>query len=91
MKIEKLDEKWMQTKNLIFHEQGRPKNPNATTRIFTVQSRQSAVMLGTIKWFPHWRQYVFFPVNVILDRTCMRELADFCELKTQEHREKAKA
>lgn len=88
--IETVDEKWSQTKNLFFQDTG-PVMPGARTRLFTVRHRVSNDFLGEVRWYAHWRQYVFMPVNAIFDRHCLREIADFCETKTLEQRAKAKA
>lgn len=83
--IETVDEQWCQTPHLYFKDVGYVR-PGARTRVFRVSSRQSGAELGEIKWYPHWRQYTFFPVNAIFDRHCLREVAEFCESKTMEHR-----
>lgn len=50
------------------------------------------VKLGTVKWFGRWRQYGFFPEpNTVYERQCLRDIADFCETKTQAQRDAARA
>lgn len=48
----------------------------------------STVHLGEISWYGPWRAYTFMTSDRhnILDKKCLREIADFCEAKTQEHR-----
>lgn len=45
--------------------------------------------LGLVFWYSHWRKYTFYAgEKPILDPGCLRELAEFCEQKTKEHKEK---
>lgn len=49
------------------------------------------MLLGTVAWYGRWRQYAFCPVhNSVFEKTCLRDLAKFCELKTQAHRRRKK-
>ena len=44
--------------------------------------------LGEIRWQASWRRYAFFPqVCTVYDESCLRTLADYCQMKTQDHRE----
>jgi hypothetical protein len=39
--------------------------------------------LGEVKWFSHWRRYVFFPAQgKLFDAECLRAIAFFCERAT---------
>lgn len=43
--------------------------------------------LGEIRWFARWYQYSFFPAaNTVFEKTCLRDIAAFCEDKTKEHK-----
>lgn len=43
--------------------------------------------LGQIKWWSPWRRYCFFPnPDTVFEQVCMREIADFVENKTREHK-----
>jgi len=43
--------------------------------------------LGEIKWFAKWRKYSFFPEpDCIFEETCMRDLSQFIEDRTLEHK-----
>jgi hypothetical protein len=43
--------------------------------------------LGTIKWSGPWRKYVFRTIeNCEFDGGCLREITEFCEGKTKEHK-----
>jgi len=62
------------------------KSESGKTNIWKIIS--SSIEIGTVKWFGHWRKYVFYPAdNVLFDTTCLREISDFLSAKTQEHKE----
>lgn len=63
----------------------------AKTRKYAVISRRDWRLAGYVKYFPQSRQYVFFPLNCLLDKDCLREVADFCVEVTLAHRGKRKA
>jgi hypothetical protein len=49
-------------------------------------------LLGQVKWFGRWRAYAFFPcADTVYERTCLRDLAQFCERQTYEHRSRKEA
>lgn len=84
--IEQIDDKWYRGKFLLIKDQGLVR-PGGKTKVFAVQSNVDSSYLGCIKWFTTWRQYVFYPVpGAAFDKKCLRELADFCEMKNKEHR-----
>ena len=57
------------------------------TRLWRVMSGPS--QLGMIEWFAAWRKYCFFPgYPIIFDQACLREIADFIELCTAQHKAK---
>jgi hypothetical protein len=44
--------------------------------------------LGLVKWYGPWRTYAFFPTpNTYFEKTCLREIALFCELLTKKHKQ----
>lgn len=44
-------------------------------------------VLGEVKWFGRWRCYSFFPKeSTVYERTCLRDIALFCEVETSRHR-----
>lgn len=58
------------------------------TKIWNIFSRSGVI--GAIAWYGPWRKYcVEFGRNVVLDCGCLREVADFCETKTREHKSKS--
>lgn len=88
MGIVKLDNLCEQGDNLNYRDIGKA-NPKAVTRIYSVRSRHCGNLLGHVKWYAQWRQYVFFPdANMIFDPKCLTEIAEYCKLKTVEQRER---
>lgn len=47
--------------------------------------------LGEIRWRGAWRKYAFFPEpDTVFEQDCLRDIAQFCEDKTREHKEAKK-
>jgi hypothetical protein len=56
------------------------------TKLWGIQSLGGNV-LGMVSWFAAWRKYTFSPEHgTIFDPSCLREIADFVEAKTKEHK-----
>lgn len=70
-----------------FHQ----RSPSGKTKVWYVHGigvRQQGAgdILGYIHWFGRWRKYVFSPMpNRILEKDCLRLIADFCERQTKKH------
>ena len=64
--------------------------PSATgrTQVWVVRAKGGAPLaLGSVKWFGRWRCYAFFPLgDTVFERECLRDIAEFCEARTVEHR-----
>lgn len=45
--------------------------------------------LGQVRWYNPWRRYCFMPQDhtCVFEQVCLREIADFVETKTREHKE----
>ena len=57
------------------------------TASWAVLAKADHVFLGTVKWFARWYQYSFFPqIDTVFERTCLRDIADFCETETKSYR-----
>ena len=68
-----------------------PHFPKPKTRTWLVCSLEGAGLLGDIGWFGRWRCYSFFPgLGTVYEKKCLREIADFCDRKTKEHRQDLK-
>lgn len=76
-----------------FHDGGR--SPSGKTAIWFVYAKGRDLrggQLGQIAWFGRWRCYGFFPLaGTVYERTCLRDIADFCERETAAHRERKAA
>lgn len=66
-----------ETKFLRFVEQ--PILPNRKALRIYVMNRSNDAVLGEIKWYGAWRQYCFFPHEVILSYECLEDIAKVCE------------
>jgi hypothetical protein len=58
----------------------------APTHRYLVNTRTSGAVIGEIKWYSQWRKYAFFPTDAIFEQNCLRDIADFLELVTVEHK-----
>jgi hypothetical protein len=69
-------------------------SPGGKTSAWRVQSSYKGhedMQLGTVAWFGRWRKYGFFPPqnrSTVFEEVCLREIAEFCETQTKEHRAK---
>ena len=59
------------------------------TKIWRITAKDDdSDFLGWIKWYGAWRCYGFFPYallssNLVLEKQCLRDIADFCEEQTK--------
>ena len=78
------DKRWYRTLHLDYFDRGRV-NKKGKTKQFDVISRTNRSVLGTIRWWAGLKSYCFFPLNLTLYTDCrLREIAQFCEERTQE-------
>jgi hypothetical protein len=64
-----------------------PAPPNPKTKVWYVATATQDSYLGKIAWFGRWRCYSFFPnQGTIFEKTCLRDIADFCEEQTKAQR-----
>lgn len=60
-------------------------NGDKKTKRWDVHS--GGAWLGDVKWFGRWRNYCYFPApDVVMDKSCLREVADFCESESKAFR-----
>lgn len=79
---------------IVFVDEGVPSG--AKTRVYRVQTKadfataaSEPTILGTVKWFTRWRKYAFFPcIQTVYEQKCLRDIANFCETVTREHKAK---
>jgi hypothetical protein len=54
---------------------------------YHVMARDGSDCLGSVNWFGRWRCYVFNPwPGTVFEQKCLREIAEFCDRLTKEHR-----
>lgn len=53
------------------------------TSYWTVRSVRHGDLLGDIKWYGPWRQYVFEPFNAIFNKQCLNDISTFIEARMQ--------
>jgi hypothetical protein len=90
MPFKRFDDKLVQGEHLNFQDKGIV-SKGAKTHKFAVNSRYDHSFLGYVRYKAQWRQYVLFPLNCVLNKDCLREVADYCEAVTAAHREKRQA
>ena|SRR2546426_700037 len=57
------------------------------TMIWRVENELDRIFLGSVKWFSKWRTYAFdAEPDIVFEKTCLRDIAQFCEELTEEHR-----
>lgn len=88
--MKRIDDREVQGVFLSFEDKGYV-TKGAKTKKFAVINRFNHTLLGYVKYFAQWRQYCFFPLNCILHKDCLDEVATFCRETTLAHREKRKA
>jgi hypothetical protein len=85
--LTELDKSWTQGAFLNFRDDGKCSSYKAKTRVFAVISRVTSATLGVVKWYSKWRKYTYQPIDwIVLDAGCLKEIAEFCELKTNEQK-----
>lgn len=63
-------------------------SPTGKTKIWEVLTKEERpITLGSVKWFGRWRAYAFHPEHdTLFEKSCLRDIADFCEYETINHR-----
>lgn len=65
--------------------------PGVTKRWY-IRAINAGACIGRISWSTAWRKYVLGPAYPTdWDEACLREVADFLETQTREHKDAAKA
>jgi hypothetical protein len=74
----------------ITFRQEPPPRSGKTGRWSVRSSQDSTVVLGGVGWYAPWRRYCFFPTpGTCLEQVCLREVADFVEARTSEHKKRS--
>jgi hypothetical protein len=64
-----------------------PRRKDAATKVIEVINVRHETLLGTIKWWGAWRQYVFVPEpRCVFNPECLNVIAHRVEGLTKEHR-----
>lgn len=63
------------------------------TRSWIVQPKDGTAKIGWVRWHGAWRKYCFFSEGYpcIFEEVCLRDIAEFVEARTREHRAARKA
>jgi hypothetical protein len=82
--LTRTDDKWVSSGFLLFKDMGKLIR-GGKTHEWAVFNRKH-LRLGEVKWLRHWRSYGFFPKpETAFDKTCLRDIAEFCEELTKAH------
>ena len=61
--------------------------PKPKTKVWAVLS-QGGAEIGTVCWYGPWRKYCFMPAySSVFEQVCLREIAQFCETETRNHKQ----
>lgn len=63
--------------------------PSRLTKVWVLNGSDNSP-LGQIRWYSAWRQYTFWPngnLAIVLNATCLDDIAKFTRAKTQAHME----
>ena len=61
-------------------------NSGPAERSWDIHSKKN-FLLGSVAWLASWRRYVFVPANnVMFEEQCLRDIAQFIESATKEHK-----
>jgi hypothetical protein len=74
------------TEYLIFDEV----RVTTKTRQWSVSSKSSGAVLGWIKWYGPWRQFVFVPYDAVFNAGCLNDVQDFLKSALANWRESKK-
>ena len=59
------------------------------TKVYNCFPKGKDWAIGTIKWYPPWRQYCFFPEgDTVFNNTCQNDIAEFLTNLNLEHKNK---
>lgn len=60
------------------------------TQVFQVVNIHNGSILGIIKWYGQWRQYVFYPnADCLFSEGCMTDIINFMRNLMKKHRDAA--
>ena len=59
-----------------------PKPEGRKTDIWSVFNKTDDY-LGSVQWYPQWRQYIFSPEFSFLNSTCLDDISEFLKKQTE--------
>ena len=63
-------------------------NYKPKTQRWAVQTKDTYLQLGIVRWHNSWRKYAFFPYEgTLFEQTCLRDIANFIEDETKKHKD----
>lgn len=66
----------------------RRKSKSGKTFIWGVVA-EGGEKLGEVRWYAPWRRYALYPQpGTVWEKTCLRDVANFCGIQTEKHRGK---
>lgn len=66
-------------------------SPGLKTKVWTVESKNQGSVLGLVRWFGRWRQYVFEPsTGTLFNNGCLSDIETFLDDAQSEWRESKK-
>jgi len=92
MKSEKIDGTYV----YFYHD---PTFDKTKTQVWDIFSKEENEWLGRIMWFARWRTYAFSSTakhngeygrmisDIVFEQKCLKEIADFCDKLTNQHKE----
>lgn len=75
----------------MYFERTQERDDKTKTEKWCVTSRRHPIILGEIRWYGPWRQYVFAPsteVATLFNQGCMDDISEFIQRLTREHRQR---
>lgn len=62
------------------------KSNSEKTDIFAIFNKNEELPIAIVSWIGRWRKYGLTVKEAIFEEVCLREIADFIQLKTKEHK-----
>lgn len=75
---------YLDFEEMVLSEFGAKSTRPRATKRWTVKPKDGSPSIGNVSWHGAWRCYCFFPhAGTVFERTCLRDIADFCEAQTK--------
>jgi len=56
------------------------------TKRFDIMNKTGTYPIAEIRWYGNWRQYCFFPYDIVFNSECLELIVDFLKEINIEHR-----